>query len=64
MDKLSKWEYWADADEFRKIFGERMGNHLWEKFKESNNSVTSLYGKLDSENQEILVKHLKKKKVL
>jgi hypothetical protein len=65
LTNLSRWEYWANKEEFDKIWKDkRMSEHLWGKFQESNHSVLNLWGKLDSKNQQILGSYLKKKKVI
>lgn len=43
---------------FEEIFGERMGNHLWDKFVTCNRSLIRLWGQLDHTNREKLVEYI------
>lgn len=65
IDKLAIWEYnYADGQAFKKIFGERDWEHIWDKFKHYNNSILALWGSLDLENRAKLSRYLKKKGII
>ena len=56
------WNRW-DERECHKIFGEMLGNHLWNKWitycqeKGSHHATSKFYAELDCTNREILVEY-------
>jgi len=58
MDNLASLECNLDGKEFKNIFGEKMGAHLWQKFRKDFNLV-GLWTVLDLENRRTLASYLK-----
>lgn len=59
IERLITFENNATQLIFQEIFGERIGNHLWDKYVNSRAySILWLYCYLDDGNRDLLVKHL------
>lgn len=61
IKKLSDFEYDIDGETFVKLWiknggSERLGKHIWSKFTGYNHSLLKLWGYMDKENQDIMVK--------
>jgi len=63
LDFLWKTEVNINGVDFRNIFGESMGQHLWDKFTGYNHSLLRLWRALDLENQRLFCKYLLLEKI-
>ena len=57
LDVLGQFRLQANQQLFRRIFGDRMGYHLWDKFSR-NYDVVDLYNSLDGKNSDLLAQYL------
>jgi len=61
MNKLANLQWSFDGLDFKVMFGERLGTHLWGKFTKSN-SIIHLWSEMDLENQRKFLKFINSKK--
>ena len=57
INQLRYFEMNADLDEFKEIWGSKLGEHLWQKFRRYNN-ILLFFGVLDDDNRDILLDYL------
>ena len=58
MDKLRVFEANTDYNEFKEVFGEEQGAHLWNKFTKLGRKIIFLYGMLDENNKKRLLVYI------
>jgi len=61
IDSLTDLSLEFDLNLSIELFGERLGNHIWRKYKEHKENFLELYRVLDAENRQIVVDYIKKK---
>jgi len=49
LDQLERFVTYADEDTFRRAFGDRLGEHLFRKYRDYNHDVVRLWSSLSPE---------------
>lgn len=64
LDAIKDFTFSATKDVFEDIFGTRLGEHLWPRFRDHNYNLMHLWSTLDSEGKRNLIEYLEKGKHL
>lgn len=57
VDQLGTWARWVDCDGLVRIFGEDLGQHIWDKWHDTRfkGDFLAYWGFMDSETQQKII---------